>query len=210
MDLTTLERVKTATGISSTDEDSRLSALISSTSATFEQRLGRYLEKTARTEVFSLPRNRHVLRLPGYPIDIEDEDGLPLATFDIQAATRPVWDDVASLTRNVDYIVNTKTGVVSVLAKFEHERTLISNRNLFPVYYRVQWKGGFAEDTDSFVTAYPDIASACEQQIAYFWSRRDSLGGNSKDRVSETMFTKDYGLLPHVVEVLNDYKAVRY
>ena len=68
------------------------------------------------------------------------------------------------------------------------------------------YTGGMAADTTAFVAAYPDIASAVDQQVAYFWHQRNTLGLSSVSGDAGNVSPGADSLLPSVKRTLDIYR----
>ena len=73
---------------------------------------------------------------------------------------------------------------------------------------QVTYTGGLATSTANLITAYPDLAQACDLQVAYLHRRRLSAGGNFSVGQSSTQYTGDYDLLVDVQKTLNKYMRI--
>ncbi len=110
------------------------------------------------------------------------------------------------LTAGTDYVVDFVAGTINLLFTPPYLRQAGTGRPVHPTYAQIIYTGGFAADTDTFITAYPDLAAACDWQVRYLWQRRDSMGGQQSTKDASTQFTKDYTWLPNVARLLHYYR----
>jgi hypothetical protein len=189
VDLTTLARVKVLMEIASTDtsKDVILTRLILAYSAQFEAYLDRHAETKARTEVYFLRRYSRLLSLRGAPCTAPTSVKYTLDR-DFVAAT--------ALTSGNDYVVDTDVAMI---------RFLFST-NLDPGYVEVVYTGGMATNTTNFVAAFPAVAEAADQQIAYHQSRISTPGGSLTVGGEGRTFVGQLDLLEGARRVLDVYR----
>jgi hypothetical protein len=196
LSLTTAARVKAfleVGGKSWTAADTLLTQLIPEVSAAFERHCGREFFLEERTRDFDVRPGQMVVQLPAWPIT---------ALTEVRNALDP--DDFAeasSLVDSDDYVANTRLGIVEFYGP-----TLVSG----PQVLRVKWTGGLAATDANLVAGYPDLALACEMQVAYLLQRRATLGANVQSGGGASMSFGEPGvdLLPDVLRKLAPY--VRY
>lgn len=194
MDLTTSTRVKALTesgGISAgTANDTLIAQLIATHSQNIENYLGRKTLATSRTEQFDVARGQRAFLLSAFPVtevtsarDADDRDFASALAID-----------------TTDYYLDTARGVI----EFDGYQPINGAGTLQVIY-----TGGMAADTASFVAAYPDVAQACDMQVAYTISRKDQLGAQSIGTQSGSVgWAGPLDLLPEVKRLLEPYRRV--
>ena len=203
MDYTTRARVKTLLGIANADvsQDGLIDQLVTAVSQRFDTEMRRHSQQTARTEVYPVKFTRRLITLKGAPVATSPAPVVKISdTTDFTTATTMVAND--------DYVIEFDAGVVRLLTQGTPFTAGAAGRPVAPYYVQVQYTGGFATSTANVISAYPDLAQACDLQVAYQHRRRVSPGGNVTVGDSSTQYTKDYGLLDEVREVLNKYKRI--
>lgn len=195
MDLSTLDRVKThmnAGGqkITKADAESLLSELITSYSAAFESYLNRLVETTVRTLQITVHPGQTTFELPAYPVTT-------------LTSVKNTWDrDFASATAidSDDYYCDTETGILYI-----DRYGLIPGPGVMQVVYT----GGMAATPAAFVTAYPEIAGALDQQVVSHWQRKDQLGAQGVSLGQGSVsFSGPLKLLPEVRATLAKHRRV--
>lgn len=187
MDLTTAARVKAlieAGGKAQTALDGMISTLVTVVSAAVEQYLGLGCELKARTETFDLADGQRVVRL-----------GAPAASISSVkhdlAHVFGAGTDLASTTYNLD-----DDGRLLYL----DDATVTPGRRVL----RVAYSGGVAANPAAFAAAWPDVAGACDLQVAHLIQRRDTLGtANLAVGGASEGFDGGVDLLPIVKRVLD-------
>ena len=165
MDMTTLARVKKhlegkgTTMTSGGDGETLLSALISLYSTTFERYLNRTALAASTTEYFSVYPGQRVFQLAAYPVT---------AVTSIYHDLSREWTSGEIDSDN--YYLETETGLLT-----------IDGHGMFPGAgsLRAIYTGGMAADAAAFIAAFPEIADACDLQVAYHYSRSKSIGSTS-------------------------------
>ena len=190
MDLTTLDRVKLHLGKTDTTDDVFLGRLITSYSIEFERFLKREVENTQRTETYRLKNCKERVCLRAYPVESVSVVRIAGTKSDLSAAS-PL------LSSDFDY--DPDNGIFELLKSSAYS----------PLYVRVTYTGGMADDTTAFIAAYPDIANAVDLQVAYHWKRRNDAGQSSvTDFNSEMSFShKELAILASVRRILIGYKS---
>jgi len=160
MDLTTLARVKihlkggklTVGG----DAEELVSALITMYSPAFERHLDRLVLAGSQQEYFSVEPGQRRFALHAYPVT---------AVTSVYHDTSREW--TTGEVSSDSYYLDTSTGMLT-----------IDGYGLFPGagVLRVIYAGGMAADTAAFIAAFPEIASACDMQVAYHYGRARKLG----------------------------------
>lgn len=171
MDLTTTARVlafkgwaagytESPNGIS-VDRDTWIGVAITAWSKRFEREARIEAEQKERTEVFSVePSSLPRVRLSAYPV----------ASI---SSVKNTWDrDFASATAfaSTAYDIDTENGVLTI----DRAGVTPGHRVLQVVY-----TGGMGTSATNFAAAYPDIADAVDQQVAFSWEQRERLGQTS-------------------------------
>jgi len=192
--VTTADRVYSALGHDPDDESDvpELDGLIAEVSTAFEAYMGRPFLEAARVEVRDTEAHQYQYWLRAFPI-------LSIASIVIRQG---VWTSFADGTtlNSTDYDFEAATGRVVLGVKSTWDGALTM---------QVTYTAGFALTTAAFVTAYPDIASAADRQIAHEWFRRKALdmssvsvgGGGSLSTM------KPVGLVPAVTKTLDAYRS---
>lgn len=185
MDLTTKARIKALRGILTTDSDDLIDQIIANVSARFESVLARHTLTQAYTETYELPRARKVVWLRGFPVS---------SITSIRYTEEPGDTSVDALTANEDYYLDSEDGTVRL-------RNMETPYD--PGFVAVTYTGGMAATTAAFITAFPDIAAACDAQVVYEMNRRSSPGGSISTRDGKSDFAdREVNLLSGVREVL--------
>lgn len=193
MNLTTLARVTALIGVSAleTENQALVEAFIASVSADMEKVMARGVEAKERTQVHYIGDDTKTIALPCYPVT---------SVVAVRVNTVPDWTDVDPLERNVDYTVNLEEGVITFLGELDFLRDA-TGFVAAKAAVQIQYVGGMAADTSTFIASFPDVAGQCDLQVRYLYQRRDNLGGNAKTNEGETAFKDSYDLLPSVRRV---------
>lgn len=157
MDLTTVARVKARNTRLTTSADALLAELITEVSADAEARMARYVEAVERTEVVDIYVGKKLVRLPGAPIT---------AVSEVSRSSTPVFTAEDVQVADTDYYV---------LADTSHIR--LASKPLSDGFLEVTYTGGMAADTASFVTAFPDLTGAVEQEVINRYNAKDLPAG---------------------------------
>jgi hypothetical protein len=203
LDYTTRARVKTLLGIASADvsQDSLLDQLIQATSMRFDAEMRRHSQQTARTEVYPIKLSRRLVTLQGAPVNGS-------VAFTVKLNDTTDFTTATTLVRNDDYVLEDTAGVIRLVSQGTPFTAGSMARPIMPYYIQVTYTGGFATSTANLITGYPDIAQACDLQVAYLHRRRTTPGGNVTMGESSTQYTKDYQLLDEVRQALSKYKRL--
>lgn len=201
LDLTTLARVKTLLGESGASLDALLSQLISSVSARFEEEMRRHTLRAARTEVYPVKMTRRMLTLKGAPVD-------PAAAITVKYSDTTDFASSPTLVKNSDYVIEDEMGVIRLITTGDAFAAGKMQRPFMPYYVQVACTSGMATSTANFISAYPEIAQACDIQTAYLFKRKVSPGGDVKVGDSYSQFTRDYGLLDEARSALSKHKRI--
>lgn len=197
MELTTLARVKAHLEIASTNQDVFLGQLIASTSQQIELELARHVQSTRRTEIYPLRAGWRTIAVRGSPID---------GGIAVKASKTRDFTGSDTLVANTDYILEAEVGVVRFMRDFDHFTQGAIGHPIAPTYMQIVYTGGMAADTDSFIAAYPNLASACDMQIRYVYQRKDTLGGDAVIGEAVARFDAPLNLLPAVQRAIDYYK----
>lgn len=197
MNLSTVDRVLSrmaATGNARDEARSEVAALLATVSGAVERYLDRRATRTSRTVYFDVEPCGTIYSLDAYPVTV-----MTGAWFDPDQAFGTGFELAASdyfdPTLDTQGVFQTK-GPLSRYAR--HPRAL-----------KITFTGGMANDTDSFVAAYPDIAGAVDTQVAHEWQRRNALGVTSVSYPDGTTATLSFDRwIPSVKQVLDYYRRV--
>lgn len=195
MDLTTTARVKTLGSITSSDQDALLGVLVTAVSARIERYLGRHAEETSRTEYYDVEPGQHVFFLRGYPI----------------ASVTSVKNDEDWDFANTDEITSTEFTIIGS----DHTGRLVIDDAVTPIAgknaLQVVYTGGMGTDTSDFISNFPDVALAADQQTLHEYQRRKQLGIVSSS-IGQHSASVEFGvdLLPIVKRALNPYRRMVY
>jgi hypothetical protein len=77
-----------------------------------------------------------------------------------------------------------------------------------PNILKVVYTGGMASSTANFITAYPDIAGAVDQQVAYLYHQRNNLGTSSVSGDAGSVSAGADSWLPSVLDTLRRYRRL--
>jgi hypothetical protein len=202
MDLSTLARVKAATKHTGSTDDTLLALLLTEVSRLMERQMMRHAQRVERTEVFPLVSGYRTFSLPGVPIDLaQDVEMIASTTRDFTSGDAIPWE------RNTDYLLDETSGHVDVLSLPATKIIGVGLAPLAPAYIQVRYTGGLAVDTAGLIAAYPDIAGACDMQVAHRFRRMETLGSTTEKQAgSEATSTGEYDLLKAVDRVCAYYR----
>ena len=193
MDLTTTARLQDRLDIDSGDTaaNTLLARLISRVSGLVENYLNRSVLSTSRTYQTDVARGQGEIFLPAYPVSsITSIKNDVLRQF-----------DASTVIDSGDYYLESTSGRVSF------DVVIVPGRGVLQVVYT----GGMAEDTSSFITAYPDIAEAVDEQVAYHWMQRNRVGEVSQTTAGGSVSTVSLAaLLPTVKGVLANHRRLAH
>lgn len=195
MDCTTLSDVRLGLSfaVADTTRDTLLSAMITAISARAENYMDRGVQSTARVEYFDVTRPTMLrLYVSSWPVAASPA---PAVVNDATRAWTQTALDVASYTYDP----------TSGLFTFD-KCTLIDG----PRYLQVSYTGGLAADVATLKTSYPDLEWAVRTQVIHEFRRRDTMATTSRQLGEGSIaFDGPVEWLPTVLNVLDDYKAVR-
>ena len=192
MDLTTLARVQSFAELSSNAaDDALIGTLITGVSMQIEKFLDRHVESKARTERLDVLPGQTTLFLKGYPVSsvtsLKND-----SEWDFGSST-----ELATTLYNVD----TDEGEIN----FKRNTLLQPGQKVIQVTYT----GGMAATTAAFITAFPDIAYAADQQVSFMFRRRTSQGNEVTSIPGHTVTVNtDMGLLADVIKKLQVHRRV--
>lgn len=191
MDLCTLSDIKLLLGIppETTKEDNTIEHIISAVSAYIEKWLLRKIEKTSRTEYFTVTPRKSEFLLSAYP---------NITLTSVKNAVDWDWDNADSISS--DWLnANDDTGLLYVWSQI-----LVSGIDSLQVVYT----GGMAETTYELREDYPDIALAAEQQVIAVFNQRKHFGVSSSG-VSNVSVGYNYeGLISSVKSLLRPHRRM--
>ena len=190
MDFTTLARVKTymeTGGFTADANDPLIPGIIAGVSRRMAERMDRGVNITERTEDFDSHPSDHAIILHAFPVtacEVRHDTQRGFAASTIVDPAR--------------YHLRSDRGVV-VWDRYS------------PTYgkgsMRVVYTGGMAADTTAFIAAYPDLALACEMQVAYVLQRRQTPGGTATVAgAGSRTYVGQYTLLDDVAKACDGYK----
>lgn len=199
MDLTTTTRVATlvnAAGTAPAAFNSTVGQLITNVSAAVESYLDRYAQSgVSRTEYLAVAAGQQVFRLRAYPVVSMsgvyfDLDQTFATALDSTEYLSPVYSDMGMLTMRYPL------------------RLVDGYPDTMPNVLKVVYTGGMASSTANFITAYPDIAGAVDQQVAFLWHQRNNLGTASVSGDAGSVSAGADSWLPSVMDVLRRYRRL--
>ena len=187
MDLTTTARVKALAGAGGVslgaDLDAVIATLIAKYSAAAEKVMNRHVEATARTEQYDVDPGQRVFVIKGYPGTITT----------LKHATDRSFSGVDAIDSD-NYYWQSASGILTV-----DDWPLTPGAGVLQVVYTA----GMGATQGAFATAYPDVASAIDEQIVHFLQRKDSMGSTSVSfEGGSASHAGAVSWLPHVLEVL--------
>lgn len=199
MNLTSLNRVKNALGITNTDSDGNLSRLIASSSKQIEYYLKREnaIQSTTYTEYFNPFRGQTVFRLKAYPV----------------TSITSVYIDSTGLYTGSQTLVPSTGYIVGVDGKTLHLTGGYSNSNAYPfngVYpksLRVIYIGGLA--SDPVISSWTKSSDSGGTLAVNNYIKGESSGAVSKitARGDGTIsYESIYGL--HTAETITEYDSL--
>lgn len=191
LEVTTLASAKEYRNTSGSGDDNQLTQLIKLVSSVFEEYLNRVFKTDAAiVEYFDVYPNKQTFYLKGYPV----------------TSVTNVWNDhdlqFTTATPSDDYVLLDSRRIV-----FRPNYLVFSGRSAL----KVQYAGGMADDTATFITDFPEITTAANMQITYMFSKiREedlidvALSGKSSRSSSRASSRGD--LLPQVRNILDRYR----
>jgi hypothetical protein len=196
MDLTTATRVGNlvyAGGSVTSSFNTTVGNLITAASALAETYLDRRVKAEAQVEYFDVSDGQKVFALKGYPVS-----ALTSVYFDFDQSFG------ASTALDSDDYFNPVLNARGLLVmKFPFA---IAGNETWVSCLKVSYTGGMAANTSAFVSAFPDIATAIDQQVAYWYHQRNHLGNASVSGDMGSVSPGADSLLPSVKLVLDLYR----
>lgn len=191
MDLTTSTRVRALLeggGIQQGSLATLIAQAITDVSAYVERYLDRVVLVGAQVEYHDVLPLGQRFRLAAYPVtawvDVRHDTGRAFGADTVVDASAYVRDDANGW--------------------LEFDRYYLADG---PRVLRVSYTGGMAANVDAFVTAYPALAGAVDQQVAALVQRRHSLTAQAVNAGnSGASFQGGMDLLPGVKRVLDEYR----
>lgn len=191
MDLTTAARVRALLeggGIQQANLATLIEQAIDSVSAYVERYLDRATLVAAQTEVMDVLPLGQRFRLYAYPVtawtDVRHDTGRAFGASTVVDSTAYVRDDANGWLTFDQYYLADGPGVL-----------------------RVSYTGGMATSTNDFISKFPAISGAVDEQIVSLIQRRHSLSSQNVNAGNVgASFTGAYDLLPSVRRVLDEYR----
>lgn len=159
-DLTTLVRVKRVIDLTEATKDTLLQEYIDAASDAIEKFMDRPVLVAARTELYDVEPGQQRIALRAFPVL-----AAPVAVFKNDSA-RQFGAGIAALAADSFYL-----NLVTGSAEFDRVRLIRG-----PGVVEVVYTGGMAADTAAFIVAFPEIAKACDTQVAFMYKRRETMG----------------------------------
>jgi hypothetical protein len=188
--ITTKERVKAKRDITGTTLDAVIDTLIAGVSQMAEEHLGRRLLSDLRTEVRPLqPRTRYVSLL-GFPIE---------SVTSVQYGSTRDFADVAPMDPS------------EFQALLPQGQIYLSSLStwLSPGFVQIIYEGGMANDTASFIAAYPRIAEAADSEVIARLNRRQSPDGSPSALGTNVMYSDELKPLTDFYAALDPHRRLR-
>ena len=189
MDLSTLARVRTRLGFeaSDTSDDTLLQVFLSRVSESAAKFLNRKTLSESTTEQLDIGAGQRTFHLKAYPI---------ASVTTIKAAADRDFSSATSLA-TTDFYTNDDAGMLHI------DYQLSAGRGALQVVY----VGGMAANAAAFVTAFPDIADAIDEQTAFYYQRREAVGVRSENLGGGSYSVSTLaGWLPSVLSVLEGHQ----
>jgi hypothetical protein len=202
MDLTTTQRVKECLGINGSASDVLINQLIKSVGYEIERLMDRHAHTSARTELYQMRAVKRLVLLKGYPVDTG-------SAVTVKVSTTADFTTADTLTANEDYILDPQRGELRFLGSFEPLRDADSGRPIAPIYVQVTYTSGMATSTANFITAYPELAQACDMQCVHEFKRRSMPGQTATDMGdSSAQYTGELALIALVREAARRHRRM--
>lgn len=178
MDLTTLARIKTRLDITGAGEDALISQLITDVSGRVETFLDRQvLVEAAKVEFIDIHASEvdQIISLAAYPIT---------ALTTIHYDTEQVYGtDTLLVAADYRLLRNGDTGQVMMKIRMVEA----------PGALKVTYAGGMAANAAAFITAFPAITAAVDQQVAFEKQRSRQVGVSSLSGSAGSVTTFESG-----------------
>ena len=190
IDLTTADRVKRRWRTTETTLDSLIGEIIDEVSQTFERFMQRHTLSAARVEIVELPRFKKVVTFRGAPVS---------SVTEIKVHNTGDFTSVDAL--------DSTLYTVDLAAGYARLRILTTWR---PAYVEVNYTGGMAADTATFIASYPEISAAADREcIERLRKSRNPTGTpvlRAKGGKPEQRPDNDWGLMASTRLVLTAYR----
>jgi len=188
---TTLARVKALLGDTGTANETLLTSLIGSVSKEIEAWIGYPVTQAARTELYSLGQNDRFLFLNVIPV-------VSVAEVKVSALGSWDWASIDALTADTDYHVG---GSGLIYWNFPTRKGFENAR--------VTYTAGLGSDDAAVIVAAPDLALACDLQVAEDWRRRfDPSALSIPGPKGAKTLAAPVRFMPRVVELLSRYRRL--
>lgn len=204
LDLTTLARTRAFLKLASSnvEDDALISVLITAWSAAIEQYLDRAVLAASFTEVQDVEPGQRNFWVKNWPVT---------AITDIRSDRTRAFaaSAVVSSTAYVNYGGESGRGRIA----FDLYQPIVGPQTL-----QFNYTAGMAASVGAFVAAYPQLAIACDMQVAWALARKSLVGlqSTSGDGGSVSSFVSDLGrgvapekqFIPEIRGVLERYRRV--
>jgi hypothetical protein len=191
-DLISTATYKTMTGITSTNQDTRIAPLITSVS----QLVKTYCNNTfvdfvssAKTETFNVDYNEHFVQLTETPL---------IAINSVSEREKPT-DTYTNLTNNTDYYADSVTDTIFRVDSGGNEKQFKSGKGAVKVVY-----------TAGYSTLPQDLELAVMDLVTYYLKderkQRQTIAGASLNNQTSTSQRDNVGFPDHIKRVLDLYK----
>ena len=192
MDLTTLARVKNILKDDGTQNDVLIDQLIDAVSLQIERILNRHTMESARTEQYDIVPRQQVFMLRGFPVLASPAAVVKNSLSRDFAA--------ASAIASTSYYLDAPRGILNI--------DLIGLA-WGPGTLQVAYTGGLADTTVNLVANYPNIATACDLQVAHLIQRKDELGLSSFSAEGGSVVVAiQAGLIKVAEQLIQPYKRM--
>lgn len=204
MDFTTSTRVKEALVISGSGSDTFIAQAITAVSGDLERVMDRHAQQTARTETYAVKYTKNFLLLRGYPLDTG-------AALTVKVSQTLDFTDSDALTEDEDYTCDPVTGELRLLEEYEPRRNPYSGMPIAPIQVQVTYTGGMATNTAGIISAFPELAQACDMQVVHLFKRRSMPGATSAQTgTSDISYTGELGLLSGVLATAKRFRRLTW
>lgn len=190
--LITKDAYKEMTGMTSTNQDARIFALITSVSQLVKTYCNNSFVdfvSSAKTEIFNVDYNEHFVQLTESPI---------IAITSVSEREKPT-DSYTTLTNNKDYYVDSVTDTIFRVDSAGNEASFKSGKGAVKVVY-----------TAGYSTLPQDLELAVMDLITYYLKderkQRQTIAGASLNNQVSTSQRDNVGFPDHIKRVLDLYK----
>ena len=190
--LIALSAYKEMTGITSTNQDTRITALIQSVSQlvkTYCNNSFKDFVSDAKTEIYNIDYNEHFVQLTETPI---------IAITSVSEREKPT-DTYTTLTNNEDYYVDSVTDTIFRVDSGGNEKKFKSGKGAVKVVY-----------TAGYSTLPQDLELAVMDLITYYLKderkSRQTIAGATLANQTSTSQRDNVGFPDHIKRVLDLYK----